>query len=89
LLTRQAFHHLLGFELVRTHRDGVTIQCRVRADLLNRAGSLHGGVTASIAGAAVGTTLYHRLEVDLSDHQRRNVGVALVTHMPLDPPKAP
>jgi acyl-CoA thioesterase len=128
LLTRHAFNHLLGFELVRTHRDGVTIQCRVRAELLNSAGSLHGGVTASIADAAVGTALYHRFEgvrrfttvelkvnyfrpvtegrllarsrlvrvgsticvgqVDLSDHQRRNVGVAIVTYMLLDPPKA-
>ena len=60
LLTRHAFNHLLGFELVRTHRDGLTIQCRVRPELLNNAGSLHGGVTASIADAAVGTALHHR-----------------------------
>jgi uncharacterized protein (TIGR00369 family) len=58
LLTRHAFNHLLGFELVRAHRDGLTIQCRVRPELLNSAGSLHGGVTASIADAAVGTSLY-------------------------------
>lgn len=45
---------------MRTHRDGLTIQCRVRPELLNSAGSLHGGVTACIADAAVGTALHHR-----------------------------
>jgi acyl-CoA thioesterase len=58
VLTRHAFNHLLGFELVRMHRDGVTIQCRIRPELLNSQGSLHGGVTASIADAAVGTALH-------------------------------
>jgi acyl-CoA thioesterase len=62
LLTRHAFNHLLGFELVRMHRDGVTIQCRIRPELLNSQGSLHGGVTASIADAAVGTALYRHFE---------------------------
>jgi acyl-CoA thioesterase len=57
LLTRHAFNHLLGFELVRMHRDGVTIRCRIRPELLNSRGSLHGGVTASLADAAVGTAL--------------------------------
>jgi acyl-CoA thioesterase len=59
-LTRHAFNHLLGFELVRVHRDGVTIGCRVRPELLNSAGSVHGGVTASLADAAVGTALQHQ-----------------------------
>ena len=59
LLTRHAFNHLLGLELVRVHRDGLTLQCRVRPPLLNSAGSLHGGVTASLADAAVGSALYH------------------------------
>jgi acyl-CoA thioesterase len=58
-LTHHAFNHLLGLELVRAHRDGLTIQCRVRPELLNSAGSLHGGVTASVADAAVGSALYH------------------------------
>jgi uncharacterized protein (TIGR00369 family) len=123
-LTRHAFNHLLGLELVRVHRDGLTIQCRVRPDLLNSAGSLHGGVTASLADAAVGSALYHHFggtrrfatvelkvnyfrpvtegrlvarsrlvrigsticvgQVDLSDGQRRSVGVAIVTYMFLD-----
>jgi len=128
LLTRHAFNHLLGFELVRMHRDGVTIQCRVRPELLNSAGSLHGGVAASIADAAVGTALHYRFggsrrfttielkvnyfrpvtegwllarsrlvrvgsticvgQVDMADDQRRSVGVAIVTYMMLDAPKA-
>src|SRR5258708_7396825 len=58
-LTRHAFNHLLGLELVRIHRDGLTIQCTVRPELLNSAGSVHGGVTASIADAAVGSALQH------------------------------
>ena len=58
-LTKHAFNHLLGFELVRVHRDGITIQCRVRDELLNSAGAVHGGVTASIADAAVGSALAH------------------------------
>jgi uncharacterized protein (TIGR00369 family) len=58
LLTRHAFNHLLGFELVRMHRDGLTIQCRLRPELMNSAGSLHGGVSASIADAAVGCALH-------------------------------
>jgi len=127
-LTRHAFNHLLGLELVRTHRDGLTIQCRVRPDLLNSAGSLHGGVTASLADAAVGSALYQHFggtrkfatvelkvnyfrpvtegrlvarsrllrigsticvgQVDLSDGQRRSVGVAIVTYMFLDKQQA-
>jgi uncharacterized protein (TIGR00369 family) len=56
-LAWHAFNHLLGFELVRVHRDGLTIQCRVRPELLNSAGVVHGGVTASLADAAVGSAL--------------------------------
>ena len=59
-LTRHQFNHLLGLELVRAHRDGLTIRCKVRDELMNSAGTLHGGVTASVADAAVGSALlYH------------------------------
>jgi uncharacterized protein (TIGR00369 family) len=61
ILTRHAFNHLLGMQLVRMHADGLTIQCRVRPELLNSAGSLHGGVAASLADAAVGCALYRHL----------------------------
>jgi uncharacterized protein (TIGR00369 family) len=62
LLTRHAFNHLLGLKLVRLHRDGITIECRIRPELLNSQGSLHGGVTASVADAAVGTALYRHFD---------------------------
>ncbi len=59
-LSRHQFNHLLGLELVRAHRNGLTIRCKVRGDLMNSAGTLHGGVTASVADAAVGSSLlYH------------------------------
>jgi len=59
-LSRHQFNSLLGLELVRAHKDGLTIRCKLRPDLMNSAGSLHGGVTASVADAAVGSALlYH------------------------------
>src|SRR3954454_2782148 len=58
-LTKHAFNHLTGLELVRVHRDGLTIQCRLRPELLNTTGYLHGGVAASVAAAAVGSAIHH------------------------------
>src|SRR3954470_24752516 len=58
-LTNHAFNHLLGLELVRLHKDGITIQCRLRPELMNTAGTLHGGVTGSVVDAAVGSALQH------------------------------
>ncbi len=43
--------------VTRLHRDGVTVECAVRPDLLNSASVLHGGVAASLADAAVGIAL--------------------------------
>jgi acyl-CoA thioesterase len=61
-LNWHAFNALLGLELVRVHPDGLTIQCRIRPELLNSAGVLHGGVTASVADAAVGSALQHHFQ---------------------------
>jgi uncharacterized protein (TIGR00369 family) len=47
-------NRLLGFKLVRKHKDGVTLECPLRRELLNTAEGLHGGVHATIADAAVG-----------------------------------
>ncbi len=58
-LATMGFNRLLGFELARVHRDGLTLQCRVRKELLNSAGVLHGGVAASLADTVVGCSLYH------------------------------
>jgi len=50
----------LGIRLVRIHRDGVTIDCKLRPELLNAYGVLHGGVTATLADAAVGMAITQR-----------------------------
>ena len=54
------FNQLVGIRLVRIHRDGVTIDCQLRPELLNGSGVLHGGVTATLADAAVGIAIVLR-----------------------------
>jgi uncharacterized protein (TIGR00369 family) len=51
------FNRLLGIRVTRLHADGVSIECAVRDELRNIAGILHGGVTATMADAAVGIAL--------------------------------
>src|SRR5258708_33352624 len=51
------FNKYLGIRLVRRHTDGMTIECRIRKELLNFSGVLHGGVTATLADVAVGQAL--------------------------------
>jgi uncharacterized protein (TIGR00369 family) len=53
-LTKVPFNSLLGMGLYRVHRDGITIDCRIRNDLRNSAGVAHGGIAAAMADAAVG-----------------------------------
>jgi uncharacterized protein (TIGR00369 family) len=60
-LAGMAFNQLLGFELTRVHRDGLTLHCRIRKELLNSMGVLHGGVAASLADTAVGSALFRHL----------------------------
>jgi uncharacterized protein (TIGR00369 family) len=55
------FNKLLGMQVSRTHRDGVTIECKVVRRLLNSARVLHGGVSAALADAAVGIALHRHL----------------------------
>ena len=57
-----AFNSVLGIRLHETHDDGVTISCKVKPKLLNLAGVLHGGVSATLADAAVGiaTTRHYK-----------------------------
>jgi acyl-CoA thioesterase len=57
LVDRMPFNQLLGIRVARLHQDGVTIQCTIRDDLRNSAGVLHGGLTATMADAAVGIAL--------------------------------
>ncbi|MBK5292439.1 MAG: PaaI family thioesterase [Acidobacteriia bacterium] len=54
------FNRLLGIRVTRRHKDGVTIECPLRHDLTNLAGVLHGGVTATMADAAVGIAIHSR-----------------------------
>ena len=51
----------VGLRLVRLHKDGISIDCPVRPELLNGAGVLHGGVTATLADVAVGMALARHL----------------------------
>jgi uncharacterized protein (TIGR00369 family) len=60
-LAKIPFNALLGLEILRAHPDGITLRCKIRPDLLNSHGALHGGVTASLVDAAVGVAIQHRL----------------------------
>lgn len=61
VLNKIHFARLLGMRLSRMHRDGVTLECTVRKNLLNSAGVLHGGVSATLADAAVGVAIHRHL----------------------------
>jgi uncharacterized protein (TIGR00369 family) len=61
LKNESPFHQLVGIRLVRVHKDGVTIDCKLRPELLNASGVLHGGVTATLADAAVGMAITQRV----------------------------
>jgi uncharacterized protein (TIGR00369 family) len=54
------FNAFLGLEVLRAHPDGLTLRCKVRQQLLNSHGALHGGVTASLVDVAVGVAIQHR-----------------------------
>ncbi len=45
---------------MRHHKDGVTIECRLREELHNMAGVMHGGVTATLVDVAAGMAIMHR-----------------------------
>ena len=55
------FNQYLGIRIVRTHADGMTIECPLHPQLLNASGVLHGGVTATLADVAVGQALARHL----------------------------
>ena len=61
VLRKIHFAGLLGIRLARLHRDGLTLECNVRPNLLNSAGVLHGGVSATLGDAAVGVALTYLL----------------------------
>ncbi len=51
------FNQLLGIRVTKLHSDGVTIECKMRDELRNLAGLMHGGVIATMADAAVGIAI--------------------------------
>ncbi|MGH9685595.1 MAG: PaaI family thioesterase [Candidatus Acidiferrales bacterium] len=61
VLRKIHFAGLLGVRLAALHRDGLTLECAVREELLNSAGVLHGGVSATLADAASGVALHYLL----------------------------
>ena len=61
-LKQVPFNMLLGMRLRNVHRDGITIECRVRDELRNSAGLAHGGVAAALADAAVGIAIQARFK---------------------------
>lgn len=52
------FNTLLGLQLEKVHKDGLTLRLPVEAKLLNSAGTLHGGALATLADACVGMATY-------------------------------
>ncbi len=54
---KMPFGELVGIRPVRAHKDGLTIACTVRPELLNTMNVLHGGVTATMADAAAGMAI--------------------------------
>src|SRR5438477_12569586 len=59
VIDRMPFKGLLGIRATRVHKDGLTIECPLRPELLNAMGVLHGGVTATMADASVGIALWN------------------------------
>lgn len=54
---KMPFNSTLGLKVAKVHKDGVTVEIPLRDELRNTAGVLHGGVTATIADAAVGIAI--------------------------------
>ncbi len=55
------FIQLLKIRLTRLHDDGVTLECPTGPDLYNVIGTLHGGVTATLADTAAGFAIAREL----------------------------
>ena len=54
-----AFEDTLAIQVVRKHKDGVTVACTLRPEYVNSQGVLHGGVIASIADEAAWHAMIH------------------------------
>ncbi len=51
------FNRLLGIKIVALHEDGATLRLPLKPEHQNGAGVIHGGVTATLADAAVGVAV--------------------------------
>ena len=51
------FNRVLGMEIAALHEDGATLRLPLKREHQNGAGVVHGGVTATLADAAVGVAL--------------------------------
>jgi len=60
-MTETSFNATLGFKVVRVWKDGITMEVKVRPELTNIFGTLHGGVTATLVDAAAGVALFGHL----------------------------
>ena len=58
MIEKIPFNTLLGIKVGRFHAEGVTLRCHIREELLNGHGSVHGGVTASLADVAVAIAIH-------------------------------
>ncbi|MBY0504683.1 MAG: PaaI family thioesterase [Bryobacteraceae bacterium] len=56
------FNSLIGVRVTGVYRDGVRLECQLREELKNALGTMHGGVYASLADAAVGMSLVTHFE---------------------------
>lgn len=64
IINGMAFENDLGLVVSRKHRDGVSVALKVRPELLNGNGVMHGGVIASIADEAAWHAIRHHFEQD-------------------------
>ena len=56
------FNEYIGIRVLERHDDGVTVECPIRDELMNRAGAVHGGVAATVADSAMEIALWRHLE---------------------------
>ncbi len=56
------FNRVLGVKIVELHEDGATLRLALKPEHLNGAGVVHGGVTATLADAAVGVAVTKALK---------------------------
>ena len=54
-----SFENKIRVQVIKKHRDGVTVECPLAPELMNSARVLHGGVIATVADEAAWHALIH------------------------------